>query len=64
MYLRAMAEGEIAASQTHWVAGAYLERRAGHTQDAEAALQRALGLTTDPRVRAHLRATAPGALAK
>ena len=64
MYLRAMPDGEIAASQTYWVAGAYLERRASHTQDAEAALQRALGLTTEPRARAHLRATAQTALAK
>jgi len=63
-YLRAMSDGEIAASQPYWVARAYLERRAGHTEDAEAALQRARGLTTNPRVRAHLRATAPTALAK
>ncbi len=63
-YLRAMPDGEIAASQPYWVARAYLERRAGHTEDAEAALQRALGLTADPRVRAHLQASVPTALAK
>ena len=51
-------------SQTALLSGLGLERRAGHTQDAEAALQRALDLITDPRVRAHLRAKAPTDLAK
>jgi predicted RNA polymerase sigma factor len=40
---------------------AYLELRAGNPQDAQAALQRALGSTSDPRRRAHLQAAAPNA---
>ena len=57
--LRALPESAIAASQPYWVARAYLERQAGDSRAAHTALQRALGLTTDPRVQAYLRTTAP-----
>ena len=50
--------GDVRNHQPYWVALAYLERKANHLQAADAALERALGLTADARVRAHLRATA------
>lgn len=61
--LRALPDSDIAASQPYWVARAYLERQAGDPQAAHSALQRALGLTADPRVQAHLRAAAQAATA-
>lgn len=56
--IRAIPNAEIAASQSYWVARAYLERWGGDAQLGDAALQRALGLTADPRVKAHLHAMA------
>jgi len=59
----AIPDGEIAMTQPYWVARTYLESRAGHPQDGRAALQRALGLTANPRLRGHLQAAAPTATA-
>jgi RNA polymerase sigma-70 factor (ECF subfamily) len=46
------------AHQPYWVALAHLQRAAGQVDAAVLALQRAIGLTEDPRVRAHLLARA------
>jgi RNA polymerase sigma-70 factor, ECF subfamily len=53
--LRALPAAEVASHQPFWVALAHLERRHGGAAEAAAALQRAIGLTEDPRVREHLR---------
>ena len=50
--LHAIPLDEVAGHQPYWVALAHLQRRAG--ADASAALMRAIGLTADPRLRAHL----------
>ncbi len=44
----------VAGYQPYWVARAHLCRMAGRATDADAALVRAIGLTEDERVRAHL----------
>jgi RNA polymerase sigma-70 factor (ECF subfamily) len=44
----------IASHQPYWVALAHLQRLAGHSAPAQAALQRAAGLTADARVRRFL----------
>jgi RNA polymerase sigma-70 factor, ECF subfamily len=44
----------VAAHQPYWVARAHLLRSAGHTAQADQALQRAAGLTADERVRRFL----------
>lgn len=44
----------LAAYQPYWVARAHLFGMAGRAGDADAALIRAIGLTEDERVRAHL----------
>lgn len=49
----------IAAYQPYWVARAHLCRLADRATDAEAALLRAIGLTEDERVRAHLQRQLP-----
>ena len=49
---------EVRNHQPYWVALAHLERKAGHHPAADTALERALGLTSDARVRAHLMASA------
>jgi RNA polymerase sigma-70 factor (ECF subfamily) len=50
--LDAIPAAEVASHQPYWVALAHLQRRAG--LDSNAALTRAIGLTADPRLRAHL----------
>jgi RNA polymerase sigma-70 factor (ECF subfamily) len=50
--LRAVPEAEVASHQPYWVALAHLQRMAG--ADARPALTRAIGLTADVRLRAHL----------
>ncbi len=52
--LKAVAAADVAGYQPYWVALAHLQRRAGNAPAAQAALERALGLTSDPRVREHL----------
>jgi RNA polymerase sigma-70 factor, ECF subfamily len=52
--VHALAGPSVQNHQPYWVALADLERRAGHAAAAESALQRAIGLTEDHRVRAHL----------
>jgi RNA polymerase sigma-70 factor (ECF subfamily) len=52
--LTALAPAEVADHQPYWTALAYLRSKAGQTDGACAALERAIGLTADPRVRAHL----------
>ena len=51
--LAALPAERVREHQPYWVALAHLQRRAG--QDAQAALQRAVGLTADERVRRFLR---------
>ncbi len=51
--LGTLPEDAVRDHQAYWVALAHLQRLSG--QPAEAALQRALGLTADERVRAFLR---------
>lgn len=48
----------VASHQPYWVARAHVLRAMGRSQEASAALTRAIGLTEDPRVRAHLAAQA------
>lgn len=51
----------VRAHQPYWVALAHLRRLAEQHESATQALERAIGLTADPRVREHLRASAaPG----
>jgi len=50
--------GDVRNHQPYWVVLAYLERKANQHQAAAAALERALGLTADARVRARLLAMA------
>lgn len=45
---------QVANHQSYWVARAHVLRRLGQGTEAERALQRAIGLTEDPRVRAYL----------
>jgi len=52
--LTALAPAEVADHQPYWTALAYLRSKAGQTDGACAALERAIGLTADARVRAHL----------
>ncbi|WP_205702643.1 RNA polymerase sigma factor [Rubrivivax rivuli] len=54
--LAALPAERVRDHQPYWVALAHLQRQAG--QNAEAALQRALGLTADERVRQFLRRSA------
>ncbi|MGE3771644.1 MAG: RNA polymerase sigma factor [Gammaproteobacteria bacterium] len=56
--LAALEADDVRNHQPYWVALAHLERRANHPQAADAALERAMGLTVDARVRAHLRRVA------
>ncbi len=60
--LRAVqAQADVATHQPYWVALAHLLAMNGRQDDGAAALQRAIGLTEDARVRAHLLArTAAG----
>ncbi len=44
----------VASYQPYWVALAHVRRLAGQTQGADQALQRAIGLTADPQLRAFL----------
>jgi RNA polymerase sigma-70 factor (ECF subfamily) len=46
--------GALAGHQPYWVARAHLQTLAGDLAAAQASWQRAIGLTEDPRVRAHL----------
>ncbi len=48
------AQTAVAAHQPYWVALAHLQVQAGRAAEAAAALQRAIGLTEDARVRDHL----------
>ena len=48
------AQTNMAAHQPYWVALAHLHVLAGHAAEAATALQRAIGLTEDARVRAYL----------
>ncbi len=50
-------ERAVSAYQPYWVTRAHALKRAGRQTDAKAAAARAIGLTTDPAVRAHLVAT-------
>jgi RNA polymerase sigma-70 factor, ECF subfamily len=52
--LDALPTTSVAAHQPYWVARAHLLRRAGQTAQADAALQRGIGLTADERVRRFL----------
>jgi RNA polymerase sigma-70 factor, ECF subfamily len=54
--LDALPAASVAAHQPYWVARAHLLRRAGQTAQADAALQRGIGLTADERVRRFLHA--------
>lgn len=58
--LEAVEPERAAAHQPWWVARAWLLRRAGRAGDADAALERAIGLTEDPRLREHLRRQGAG----
>ncbi|MEI7446478.1 MAG: RNA polymerase subunit sigma-70, partial [Burkholderiales bacterium] len=55
--LDAVEPARAAAHQPWWVARAWLLRRAGRAAEADGALERAIGLTEDPRLREHLRRT-------
>ncbi|AEG93173.1 RNA polymerase sigma factor [Ramlibacter tataouinensis] len=52
--LEALVAPGLASHQPYWVALAHLRRACGHAGPAREALQRAIGLTPDPRVRAYL----------
>jgi RNA polymerase sigma-70 factor, ECF subfamily len=52
--LTEVAESSVASYQPYWVARAHLERGSGLAGEARASLARAIGLTTDPRVRDYL----------
>ncbi len=52
------ADSALAAHQPYWVALAHLQSLAGDAAAAAPSWQRAIGLTEDPRVRAHLQARA------
>jgi RNA polymerase sigma-70 factor, ECF subfamily len=54
--LDALPAASLAAHQPYWVARAHLLRRTGRRADADAALQRGMGLTADERVRRFLQA--------
>jgi RNA polymerase sigma-70 factor (ECF subfamily) len=54
--LTALDEPAVRSHQPYWVTKAHLHRRCGQGAQARAALERAIGLTEDPRVRAHLEA--------
>jgi RNA polymerase sigma-70 factor (ECF subfamily) len=56
--LTALAPAEVADHQPYWTALAYLRGKAGQADGACAALERAIGLTADARVRAHLQSVA------
>ncbi len=58
--LEALPQDSVGTYQPYWVALAHLQQRAGSTDIAQRALQRAIGLTTDPRVREHLQRQVPG----
>ncbi len=55
--LDALPAASVAAHQPYWVARAHLLRRAGCCAEADAALQRGIGLTADERVRRFLSAS-------
>lgn len=55
--LEALPAAGMASYQPYWVALAHLLRKAGRSAEADAALQRGIGLTADERVRRFLRAT-------
>jgi RNA polymerase sigma-70 factor (ECF subfamily) len=52
--LQALPAEQTQAHQPYWVALAHLQRAAGESAAADRALRRAIGLTEEPRVRAHL----------
>lgn len=52
-----MPERAVASYQPYWVTRAHALSRSGRRTEARAAAGRAIGLTTDPAVRAHLVAT-------
>jgi RNA polymerase sigma-70 factor (ECF subfamily) len=57
--LESLPAGATRSHQPYWVAMAHVRRLAGASAEAGEALERAIGLTADPRVREHLRASAP-----
>lgn len=61
--LEALPVDAVRAHQPYWVALAHLRRLAAQHEPADRAQERAIGLTTDPRVRRHLLASGadPGA---
>ena len=59
--LEALSADAVARHQPYWVARAHLGRRLGRHDEAALALDRAIGLTEDPRVRAHLLRARAGA---
>lgn len=56
--LDSLPPSEVAEHQPYWTALAYLRCKAGQTDRAHAALERAIGLTADARVRSHLQRVA------
>lgn len=56
--LEALASADVSAYQPYWVALAYLRGRVGQAESARAALDRAIGLTADARVRVYLQEVA------
>jgi RNA polymerase sigma-70 factor (ECF subfamily) len=52
--LEALASDEVRVHQPYWVALAYLRGKAADVEGARVALDRAIGLTADARVRAYL----------
>lgn len=56
--LEALAPADVRTHQPYWVALAYLRGRAAEVESARAALDRAIGLTADARVRAYLQQVA------
>jgi RNA polymerase sigma-70 factor (ECF subfamily) len=56
--LETLASAEVVAYQPYWVALAYLHGRERQVEGARAALERAIGLTADARIRAHLQRVA------
>jgi RNA polymerase sigma-70 factor (ECF subfamily) len=52
--LNALPDAELSQHQPYWVARAHLHRMVGEHALAQSALQRAAGLTSDPRIRQHL----------
>lgn len=58
--LDGIAPGEVASHPPYWVARAHLLQRCGQRASAQADMTRAIGLTADARIRAHLLATQQG----